>query len=1110
MFRGIDWSEDLLTREKPGVLCFGGARMAMLDIEAGFWGLRRQLEALVGERLADSVLQQAGANGGASFARSWIGDQGEVDAVQALRECVAAYQAAGFGRFEIQEIDWPVGRVRVHATDTFEAWMVNQHADQPDSPVCAYTAGVLVGFVDVISARHDVVCVERACQGRGAPACEFELLPVEQAGDVPAVSVAPDPALGRQLNLLEMLFDRMPMLIGVLDAEFRFRRFNPTWVQAAERYNPGSGSQFLPGANYFDLVPGAEPVVRPLFERVLQGETIRQEAVRLEIAGSVSYWDIVLAPLLTDGQVAGILNVAVDATERVAAVQRLEATAATLRQREERLSLVMRATNDGIWDWDLRTGEVYYSPRWKSMLGYSADELPDQFETWREHVHPEDLDRSLQAIQAYLSGENDQYQLEHRLRHRDSSYRWILARGVAVRDADGEPYRMVGSHTDITERKLVEQALAASEHQYRTTIDALRDAIHVVDRDLRIILHNRAFADWCRELGLPVGVIGRELFETFEFLSEQIREEYRQVFESGGSMITEERTHLADREIVTETRKFPILEAGEVIRVITVIRDITQRKHAEEQLHETQRALQTLMSNLPGMAYRCRNEPGWPMEIVSQGSLDLTGYPPGALMNGAEIDYGDLIHPEDREKVWKEVQQAVAGRRPFELTYRITTAHGDEKWVWEQGRAVYLSHGEAFKLEGFITDITERVMAQHFLEQRVEERTREIERRRQVAEELRDILRVLNSIRSFEDILNYIVLRARTLLGASAAVIYRAFEDEGTILVDAASGAPEELVQLGKRPAYPEAVIPALIERKAYTVTDLEKQVSTDLPAGGDHPDPMLARWKAIVQGHYRAYLIVPLVIKDELYGALALYYPQPREFTEEDIGLGMALGDQVALAIENARLREQVEQSAVVAERSRLARDLHDAVTQTLFSSSLIAEVIPRLWESQPEEGRKRLEELRQLTRGALAEMRTLLLELRPATLEEAELRELLRHLADAFQGRARIPVRLVVEGQCEVPPQVKIALYRITQEALNNVAKHAHARQVLLQVTCENQGVELLISDDGQGFDPSQVPPDHLGLGIMEERAQDVGAELDIHSEIGRGTRLSLIWKP
>ena len=117
-------------------------------------------------------------------------------------------------------------------------------------------------------------------------------------------------------------------------------------------------------------------------------------------------------------------------------------------------------------------------------------------------------------------------------------------------------------------------------------------------------------------------------------------------------------------------------------------------------------------------------------------------------------------------------------------------------------------------------------------------------------------------------------------------------------------------------------------------------------------------------------------------------------------------------IGLENARLYEEAEKNAAMAERGRLARELHDAVTQTLFSASLIAEVLPQIWEQDPEEGRRRLEDLRQSTRGALAEMRTLLLELRPTALLQAETGELFKYLVNAFTGRTRVPARLVFEG--------------------------------------------------------------------------------------------------
>ncbi len=253
----------------------------------------------------------------------------------------------------------------------------------------------------------------------------------------------------------------------------------------------------------------------------------------------------------------------------------------------------------------------------------------------------------------------------------------------------------------------------------------------------------------------------------------------------------------------------------------------------------------------------------------------------------------------------------------------------------------------------------------------------------------------------------------------------------------------------------------------------------------------------------------VPLLAKGRTLGAINASTRKPRVLTPEELSLLASIGQQVGIAVENARLYEQAEQSAAAAERSRLARDLHDAVMQTLFSASLLAEVLPRLWERSPEEGRRRLEELRQLTRGALAEMRTLLLELRPTALTESALGDLLRQLAEATTGRSRVPVSVIVEGHLLLPPEVQISLYRIAQEALNNVAKHASAGNAVLSLHCQEGRVELCVSDNGRGFDPASASPDNLGLGIMRERAEAIGAKLHVISGVGAGTRVEVVWK-
>jgi len=262
-------------------------------------------------------------------------------------------------------------------------------------------------------------------------------------------------------------------------------------------------------------------------------------------------------------------------------------------------------------------------------------------------------------------------------------------------------------------------------------------------------------------------------------------------------------------------------------------------------------------------------------------------------------------------------------------------------------------------------------------------------------------------------------------------------------------------------------------------------------------------------QFDFQLLVYIPLSTKGRKLGFFILGKHEPGQLSPEELSLLSSIGKQVGVAMENARLYEQAEHTAIAAERNRLARELHDAVTQTLFSASLIADVIPRIWRRDPEEGLQNLEELRQLTRGALAEMRTLLLEMRPEALERSDIKSLLTQLADAFIGRVRVPVSLVIQGDCELTHEVKIVFYRVAQEALNNVAKHSGARQVELRLECQPGQMNLTIQDDGLGFEPDSLPPGHMGISIMRERADSIGACLRVESQVGQGTTVKLEWR-
>jgi PAS domain S-box-containing protein len=233
-------------------------------------------------------------------------------------------------------------------------------------------------------------------------------------------------------------------------------------------------------------------------------------------------------------------------------------------------------------------------------------------------------------------------------------------------------------------------------------------------------------------------------------------------------------------------------------------------------------------------------------------------------------------------------------------------------------------------------------------------------------------------------------------------------------------------------------------------------------------------------------------------------------EFTAEVKLHQISIQDEtLSLAVLRDVTERKNAEAAAQEERQRLARDLHDAVSQTLWSASLIADVLPDIWQQDPNKGLERLERLRQLTRGALAEMRALLLELRPKALVETKMVELLKRLVEATTSHSGAQISLAHEGECDLPEDVHVAFYRVAQEALNNATQHAMASEIKIRLDCGPKHARLTIEDNGGGFDPVEIlQGQHLGLKIMGERATSIEANLDISSRSGEGTQVVLIW--
>jgi signal transduction histidine kinase len=253
--------------------------------------------------------------------------------------------------------------------------------------------------------------------------------------------------------------------------------------------------------------------------------------------------------------------------------------------------------------------------------------------------------------------------------------------------------------------------------------------------------------------------------------------------------------------------------------------------------------------------------------------------------------------------------------------------------------------------------------------------------------------------------------------------------------------------------------------------------------------------------------LVIPLRLKESIVGALDVTN-KPKGFTEEDVRILSLFADGAAIAIESARLHKQAEQLAVVEERQRLARELHDSVTQALYSVTLYAEATRMAMAAGKQDVvAENLGKLRQMAREAMIDMRTLIFELHPPVLEEEGLAAALQARLACVEARAGLEAEIRIEQEIQLPLPIERELFWIAVEALNNVVKHAKAQQVEIRCHLDDSQVCLEIEDDGVGFDPTTADQSGgLGLRGMAERVQRIQGKLQIMSAPGQGTKVSV----
>ena len=482
-------------------------------------------------------------------------------------------------------------------------------------------------------------------------------------------------------------------------------------------------------------------------------------------------------------------------------------------------------------------------------------------------------------------------------------------------------------------------------------------------------------------------------------------------------------------------------ERGEVTEVLAVASDITELAAAQAALIESEERFRSLADHSPVLIYVHDAEGG--LEFVNRTYREFFGVSEELVSGGG---WQPLVHPDDSERYVREFLAATRERRFFACEARVRHASGEWRWIDSRAIPRYSARGEFLGMVGSAPDITERKLA--------EEAVRESERRLRIAQE------------------------------AAALGVYD---------WDVPSGRLE----------WDERV------REIWGVR-ADEQVTFDTFLGGLHPDDLDAT-QAVIDAelkegsgqHFTAtYRVVNRV--DE-----TLRWVAATGNVLFSAGRPVRIIGTVEDVTERRRmeqaLREKEEERIAQEERSRLARDLHDSVTQALFAATMKAEALTLTSDTLSAATLLIAEDVRRLSRGALAQMRTLLLELRGDPLEEVPLQQLLRHLVEAAEARSSANVLLTIRGDEPLPPELHIAVYRIAQEALNNVTRHAKASKAWVDLDLQDS-VHLLVGDDGCGFDPSTVGAAHLGLKSMRERASEVGAELEVLSKPGDGTVVTL----
>lgn len=748
----------------------------------------------------------------------------------------------------------------------------------------------------------------------------------------------------------------------------------------------------------------------------------------------------------------------------------------------------------------------HVNPTFARTLGYTRQELRGMH--FSELTHPDDIAPDMEAFQQLAEGETDSIKRIKRYIRKDGQYVWATLTASSVFDQNGGLDYAIAVIKDISEMKWLEDELRQERDRIQTYLDLVAVILLVIDTDGCIQRINQR---GCQILGYSEAeLLGREWFD---FIPERDRSDLRQKFDQ---LVTGdvEVAEYFENPIITRSGEERLIAwrntvmydiDGRVAAVIDSGEDITERRRTEDALKRSEEQMRMVIQSMPVI-----------MNAFDENQLFIVWNKEGERLTGYTADEIianpkalELLIPDRDYRCEMLARMKEMGNHFRDLEWHVTCKDGSQKTIY------WSNISNEFPVPGWASwsigiDVTRQLQAEHelqdanhTLEMRVEQRTSELRQarlaerhQRLLAEALRKSATALNRSLDLDVVLDYILSSVQTVIFSDMVTVM--LLDAGEVRIVRAQG--------GQQVRLPEQAdnVSLGVQDVDYLQRMAEEQRPLLVNRLHDYPD-----WPYNDKPQWvRAYMGAPIITEDMVIGFINILSLKHNAFEQSDLDILSVFCDQAAVAIRNARLYQQAGELAALEERQRIARDLHDAVTQTLFSANVVSKTLLRLHGRDPDQIGSGLQQLNQLTRGALAEMRTLLLELRPETLAETPIDRLLQQLGDAFSGRTETEIVVEAELTDDLYLPVKIVFYRVAQEALNNVYKHARARHVQVRLWHEDVMTYLSVMDDGRGFDPAAIVGDHLGLKIMRERAESIGARLGIRSQMGTGTTIEVEW--